>query len=235
MKLRSPLGRVAPALPRIFDALCAAGGLILLAPLFALLALLILCDDGRPVFFSQERVGRNGKRFRIWKLRTMRAGSRGVAITAAGDRRVTRTGRVLRKFKLDELPQLFNVLRGDMSLVGPRPEMPEYVQTGAPIWQAVLQVQPGITDLASLVYREEEEILGASSDPEATYRNQVLPAKLLLNLEYLRARSFRRDFKLILLSIGYSLFPRKIDPDSICRALCAGASCRATATVKRDL
>lgn len=235
MKLLKPWRWTLPGLPRIFDALCAAGGLIVLAPLFAILAPVILLDDGRPVFFSQERVGRTGKRFRIWKLRTMRAGSRGIAITAAGDRRVTRSGRVLRKYKLDELPQLINVLRGDMSLVGPRPEMPEYVQTGAPIWQAVLQVQPGITDLASLVYREEEEILGASADPETTYRNQVLPAKLLLNLEYLRVRSFRRDLKLILLSIGYSLFPRKIDPDSICRALCAAGSCRATATVKRDL
>lgn len=212
-----------PTLPRVFDVICAAAGLMILAPLFAVLAVLILCDDGRPVFFGQTRIGRNGRRFRIWKLRTMRAGSRGIAVTASGDARITRVGRALRKFKLDELPQLFNVLKGDMSLVGPRPEMPEYVQTEAPIWQAVLQVQPGITDLASLVYRDEEQILGASTDPEGTYRNQVLPAKLLLNLAYLRSRTFRRDLRLILMTIGYSFFPRRIDPDSICRAFRAGA------------
>ncbi len=212
-----------PTRSRIFDVVCAAAGVLLLAPVFAALALLILCDDGRPVFFSQVRIGRNGSRFRIWKLRSMRAGSRGSSVTAAGDSRVTRVGKVLRKFKLDELPQLFNVLRGEMSLVGPRPEMPEYVQPEVPIWQAVLQVQPGITDLASLVYRDEERILGAAADPDTLYRNQVLPAKLLLNLAYLRTRSFGRDLKLILLTICYSLLPKKIDPDSICRAFRAGA------------
>ncbi len=212
-----------PALARAFDIVCAAGGLLLLAPVFGALALLVLCDDGAPVFFDHTRIGKGGARFRMWKFRTMRAGSRGSAITAAGDLRVTRVGRVLRRFKLDELPQLLNVLKGEMSLVGPRPEVPEYVQTDVPIWQAVLQVRPGITDLASLVYRNEEQILGASLDPETAYRNQVLPAKLLLNLAYLRSRSFLRDLKLILLTIRYSLFPKKIDPDSICRAFSAGA------------
>jgi lipopolysaccharide/colanic/teichoic acid biosynthesis glycosyltransferase len=110
-----------------------------------------------------------------------------------------------------------------MSFVGPRPEMPEYVQADAPIWQAVLQVQPGITDLASLIYRNEEQILGDSVDPESTYRNQVLPAKLMLNLAYLRARSFRRDLKLILMTVRYSFLPKRIDPDSICRTFRAGA------------
>ena len=212
-----------PSARRLFDAVCAAAGMLLLAPLFAVLAVLILCDDGRPVFFNQIRIGRMGKRFRIWKLRTMRAGSRGSAVTAVGDCRITRAGAVLRRFKLDELPQLFNVLRGDMSLVGPRPEVPEYVHLDAPIWQAVLQVRPGITDLASLIYRDEERMLGASGDPETVYRNQVLPAKLLLNLSYLRSRSFRQDLKLILLTVRYSFLPRKIDPDRICRTFSAGA------------
>ena len=113
------------------------------------------------------RVGRRGKLFRIWKFRTMRPNGKGGLITAAGDKRVTRTGAVLRRFKLDELPQLFNVLKGDMSLVGPRPEVPECVQLEAPIWQAVLQVRPGVTDLATLMYRDEEALLGTSSDPES--------------------------------------------------------------------
>ena len=171
------------AFKRLFDVICAAIGLLFLTPLFAILALLIVLRDGAPVLFSQTRIGRNGKPFRIWKFRTMRAGSRGSVITAAGDDRVTRTGAALRKHKLDELPQLFNVLKGDMSLVGPRPEVPEHVQLAAPIWQAILQVRPGITDLASLIYRDEEQVLGASRDPDAFYREQVLPSKLLLNLE----------------------------------------------------
>jgi lipopolysaccharide/colanic/teichoic acid biosynthesis glycosyltransferase len=164
-------------------------------------------------------VGRRGKPFRIWKFRTMRAGSRGNVITAAGDRRVTRSGAVLRKLKLDELPQLFNVLKGDMSLVGPRPEVPEYVQLDAPIWQAVLQVRPGVTDLATLLYRDEEKLLGAARDPNAMYRETVLPAKLALNLGYLQSRSFRRDLKLILLTIRYSFFPKRFDPDLIKRTI----------------
>jgi len=210
-------------IPRLVDLLLAGAALLLLAPLFAALALLVLCNDGRPVFFSQTRVGRHGARFRIWKFRTMRTGSAGIMVTAAHDTRITHVGKLLRKFKLDELPQLLNVLRGEMSLVGPRPEVPEYVQPGAPIWHAVLQVQPGITDLASLIYRNEEEILANSQDPETTYRNQVLPAKLMLNLAYLRSRSIRSDFKLILLTIRYVLFPRKVDPDWICRTFRAEA------------
>jgi lipopolysaccharide/colanic/teichoic acid biosynthesis glycosyltransferase len=198
---------------------CAAAGLLFLLPVMAVLAAAILLDDGWPVFFGQTRVGKRGKPFRIWKFRTMRAGSRGNAITAAGDRRITRSGAVLRRLKLDELPQLFNVLTGDMSLVGPRPEVPEYVQLEAPIWQAVLQVRPGVTDLASLLYRDEEQLLGAAPDPNALYRETVLPAKLALNLGYLQSRSFWRDLKLILLSIRYSLFPKRFDADLIKRTV----------------
>jgi len=203
------------ALYRFFDLTCAATGLLFLMPAMAAIAAAILCDDGPPVFFRQTRVGRSGKPFRIWKFRTMRAGSRGTTITAAGDSRVTRVGSILRRFKLDELPQLINVLKGDMSLVGPRPEVPEYVQVEAPIWQAVLQVRPGITDLATLIYRYEERLLGTSGDPNAMYRETVLPAKLILNLGYLRSRSFLRDLKLILLTIRYSFFPQTFDADLI--------------------
>src|SRR5581483_479619 len=129
---------------RVCDVLCAAAGLVVLAPLFGALALLILLRDGRPVLFSQTRVGRFGKSFRIWKFRTMRVGEKGSAVTASGDSRVTATGVRLRRLKLDELPQLVNVLKGDMSLIGPRPELPEFVDTSSPIWQAVLQIRPGI-------------------------------------------------------------------------------------------
>ena len=218
------MGRLRTGIERLVETACAATGLLLLAPVLAVLALLILWDDGPPVLFSQRRVGRRGKLFTIWKFRTMHAGAPGSAITASGDRRVTRFGAWLRKFKLDELPQLFNVLKGDMSLIGPRPEVPEYVQLDSPLWQAVLQVRPGITDLATLLHRDEEKILGASADPNAFYRESVLPAKLRLNMAYLRARSFWRDLNLIFLTLRYSLFPDKFDRNHVRKILGMGAT-----------
>jgi lipopolysaccharide/colanic/teichoic acid biosynthesis glycosyltransferase len=203
---------------RLFDAVSASAGLVLLLPVFAVLALAIVLDDGPPVLFRQTRIGRGGRPFRLWKFRTMRVGSRGRAITAAGDHRVTRVGAALRKWKLDELPQLFNVLVGDMSLVGPRPEVPEFVEPDSPVWDAVLKVRPGITDLATLFYRSEERLLGAARDPVAFYRETVLPAKLRLNLKYMASRSFAQDLRLIWLSIRYSLFPAGFDAERIRRS-----------------
>ena len=203
---------------RLFDAVSASAGLVLLLPVFAVLAVAIVLDDGPPVLFRQTRIGRGGRPFRLWKFRTMRVGSRGRAITAAGDHRVTRVGAALRKWKLDELPQLFNVLVGDMSLVGPRPEVPEFVEPDSPVWDAVLKVRPGITDLATLFYRSEERLLGAARDPVAFYRETVLPAKLRLNLKYMASRSFAQDLRLIWLSIRYSLFPAGFDAERIRRS-----------------
>jgi lipopolysaccharide/colanic/teichoic acid biosynthesis glycosyltransferase len=207
---------------RLFDVACSTAGLLLLSPVLAGVALMIIFDDGRPVLFNQMRVGRNGTLFRIWKFRTMRLGIAGNVITTAGDSRVTRAGKTLRKFKLDELPQLFNVLKGDMSLVGPRPEVPEYVQVDAPIWRLVLRFRPGVTDLATLLYRDEERILGTCGDPNAFYRASVLPAKLILNLAYHLSRSFGQDLRLIFLTIRYSLFPESFDPDLIKRTFGIG-------------
>jgi lipopolysaccharide/colanic/teichoic acid biosynthesis glycosyltransferase len=209
--------RLSPAFQRFFDTACSAAGLLFLAPVLGGIALVIVLDDGLPVFFTQTRVGRKGKPFRIWKFRTMRSGSHGSKITAAGDGRITRAGAILRKYKLDELPQLLNVFKGDMSLVGPRPEVPEHVRVEAAEWQTVLHVRPGITDLATLVYRDEELILGASGDPDTFYRESVLPAKLLLNIAYLISRSFLLDLKLIFLTIRSSLFAESLDPDLIKR------------------
>jgi lipopolysaccharide/colanic/teichoic acid biosynthesis glycosyltransferase len=211
------------AMRRLFDLTCAGAGLVLLSPILALIALTILLSDGPPVFFRQTRVGRHGRPFSIWKFRTMRTCVRGSAITAAGDPRITKIGAMLRHHKLDELPQLINVLTGDMSVVGPRPEMAEYVELDAPIWRKVLQARPGITDLATLLSRDEENILVAGSDLEALYREHVLPTKLALNVSYLRSRSFSQDIKLILLTIRYSLFPGEFDPDSIKKAFHADA------------
>jgi lipopolysaccharide/colanic/teichoic acid biosynthesis glycosyltransferase len=214
--------RLSHAFAKVFDVMCSAAGLILLLPVFAGVAVAITLDDGLPVLFSQTRVGRNGKLFRIWKFRTMRRCSQGSVITASGDARITRSGARLRKYKLDELPQLLNVLKGDMSLIGPRPEVPEHVQFHAPTWQAILQVRPGITDLATLLYRDEEKILGACHDPDAFYRESVLPTKLSWNLAYLLSRSFWLDLKLIVLTIRFSLLPQGFNPDQIKRTFAAG-------------
>ena len=214
--------RLWQAFGRAFDVTCSAAGLLLLLPVFAEVAVAIILDDGLPVLFSQTRVGRNGKLFRIWKFRTMRRGSQGSVITASGDARVTRAGARLRKYKLDELPQLLNVLKGDMSLIGPRPEVPEHVQFQAPMWQAILQVRPGITDLATLLYRDEERILGTCQNADTLYRESVLPAKLFWNLAYLRSRSFWQDLKLIFLTIRFSLFPQGFNPDLVKRTFAAG-------------
>jgi lipopolysaccharide/colanic/teichoic acid biosynthesis glycosyltransferase len=215
-------GKKQAAMKRALDITMATAGLLVLMPVFASLALIILWREGSPVLFSQTRVGLGGRHFRIWKFRTMRPVD-GAAITAAGDSRITRTGARLRKYKLDELPQLFNVLEGDMSLVGPRPEIPEYVEPGAPMWRDVLQVRPGITDLASLVYRDEEELLGASPYPDRLYRECILPLKLDLNLSYLRSRSLARDLRLIWLTIRYSVWRKGFDPELIQKTFGSGA------------
>ncbi len=196
---------------RAFDLVMSAILLAAACPLMAAIAMAILWDDGRPVLFRQRRVGRHGEPFTILKFRSMRMRRGGPEITSRGDHRVTRTGRFLRRYKLDELPQLWNVLRGEMSLVGPRPEVPRYVDPAEPAWRRVHLVRPGITDLATLVYRDEELILSGFPDPERGYLDTVLPAKLALNLEYLDRRSPSRDLRLLALTVCYSFWPGRFD------------------------
>jgi lipopolysaccharide/colanic/teichoic acid biosynthesis glycosyltransferase len=207
-------------LPRMFDVSIAFLTLVALAPVLAALALIILATEGRPVLFRQTRIGKRGRPFLILKFRTMRpcSGPQS-AITIADDSRVTRTGRWLRKLKLDELPQFVNVLRGDMSLIGPRPEVPEYVQLDNPLWRAVLQSAPGITDLASLAFRHEEVMLRPAADADAYYRSSILPVKLRLNLSYQESRTLSRDLKLLWLTARYSFFPRGYDRERVLRSL----------------
>ena len=184
---------------RLFDLLASLAGLILLAPLFALAALWIRCDSPGPVFFRQQRVGRHGQLFAIYKFRTMTHAPADTAqLTVGRDRRITGAGHFLRKHKLDELPQLINVLQGTMSLVGPRPEVPRYVACYPPEVRAiVLSVAPGITDWASILYREENAILGRAADPERAYLETILPAKLDYYVRYVRERSFWTDLRII--------------------------------------
>jgi lipopolysaccharide/colanic/teichoic acid biosynthesis glycosyltransferase len=158
-------------------ALCAVG------PVIGALAVLVRLDSPGPAFFVQTRVGRNRRPLKIFKLRSMVANSSGPAVTAAGDSRITRVGRLLRKTKLDELPQLLNVVKGEMSLVGPRPEAERYVRHYRPEWERLLQVRPGITDLASLVFRDEEALLAGAEDRERAYIEAIMPAKLKVALE----------------------------------------------------
>jgi len=189
------------------DCCCSALALVILSPVLLLIAVAVLLETGRPVLFRQTRVGRGGTTFALLKFRTMIIGAKGLAITARGDSRITRTGRFLRKYKLDELPQLWNVVRGDMSLVGPRPEVPEFVETHSPIWRSVLRVRPGITDPASIAYRNEEELLAQAPDPIPFYREQVLPAKLALNVAYLQKRTLWLDVRVILQTARCAFFP----------------------------
>lgn len=183
---------------RGFDIICAALGLALLAPLLLVLALWVKLDSAGPVFFRQERVGRHGRPFLIHKFRTMRADNAGPQITVGADPRITRSGAFLRHYKLDELPQLWDVLRGAMSLVGPRPEVPKYVAMyPEELRQLVLSVRPGITDPASLRFRNESERLAAAADPEREYIEVVMPAKLALAADYVKQASLGGDLRLI--------------------------------------
>ena len=183
---------------RALDVVAASCGLLVLSPLFALIALLIKSDSPGPIFFRGERIGRNGQLFGVYKFRTMIADAfqHGPGITATGDPRVTRVGYFLRRTKLDEFPQLINVLRGNMSLVGPRPEDPRYVALYTAVQRRVLSVRPGITSLASVRFRHEETML-QGEDWERAYREEVLPAKLQIELEYLEHRSVWRDLGII--------------------------------------
>jgi lipopolysaccharide/colanic/teichoic acid biosynthesis glycosyltransferase len=183
----------------VLDLALAIPALILLAPILAVLALGILATMGRPVCFVQERVGLDGRRFRLLKLRSMRPAAGGIPITGRGDPRVTPLGRFLRASKLDELPQLFNVLSGRMSIVGPRPEVPKYVENYSPTERRVLQVRPGLTDPASLAFRDEEVLLGnvPAAEREAVYVQTILPRKLALSLQYIERASPGYDLGLI--------------------------------------
>lgn len=189
---------------RLFDLVASGLGLLVLAPFLLLVALAVKLDSAGPVFFRQERVGRHGKTFRIHKFRTMvtDAERRGPQITVGADARVTRVGEILRKYKLDELAQLIDVFVGDMSLVGPRPEVPRYVAyypTG--LREIILSVKPGITDWASIKYKDESEILGKSHDPHVAYVNDVLPVKIRYYVDYVNGRSFFVDIRIIFATI----------------------------------
>ncbi|NLO01122.1 MAG: sugar transferase [Bacteroidales bacterium] len=188
-------------LKRLFDLFVSLVGIIVLLPVFLIIALLVKIKTPGPLFFVQQRVGRYGKLFRLVKFRTMLAGQKGNNITVKGESRITPLGAFLRKYKLDELPELWNVLKGDMSFVGPRPDVPGYADRLKGEERKILELRPGITGPASMKYSNEEELLAQQPDP-VKYNNEVIwPDKVRINLEYLRNRNFRFDLKMIIYTV----------------------------------
>ena len=197
-------------LPRLVDAAIALAGLVIVAPLIALSAIAVAITSRGPVIFRQKRMGRKGRTFTMYKLRTMTAASVGPQVTAGDDPRVTPIGKFLRKTKLDELPELWNILKGDMSLIGPRPEVPRYIDLDDPVWRLVLEARPGIADPMTLRLRNEEALLvEVEGDREQFYLETLLPFKLEGYLDYLQARSWRSDLKVLWQTIVAVALPYK--------------------------
>lgn len=188
---------------RIFDLLVSSIAILLLLPFFILVAIFIALDSKGNVIYAQDRVGRNKVTFRLFKFRTMctNADKQGLLTVGDHDSRITRVGYWLRKYKIDELPQLFNILKGDMSFVGPRPEVSKYVELYDASQQRVLSVKPGITDWASIEYIDENELLASASDPEMYYKTKIIPRKIIQNLRYIDHKNLWVDLKIILLTI----------------------------------
>jgi lipopolysaccharide/colanic/teichoic acid biosynthesis glycosyltransferase len=225
------MSRTVDTARRALDVAVSGASLAALAPLLAVLAVLVRATSPGPAFFVQKRVGKDGRLFDLVKLRTMVADApaRGGALTSPGDPRVTRVGAWLRRWKLDELPQLVNVLRGDMSLVGPRPEVPRYVRGYSARERAVLGVRPGITDPASLEYADEAAVLARFDDCERAYVETVLPAKLALSLAYLERRTLRSDLGVLLRSVLRLARGGRAHPDTRHTAQDAGRRTRRAA------
>lgn len=196
-RIVTPPSAATMACKRAFDILCSLLGLVVLSPVLLVVSVLVAVTSPGGVFFRQERIGKDGRPFRIFKFRSMRKDNAGLKITTGNDSRITPVGRFLRKSKIDELPQLINVLVGDMSFVGPRPEVADYVDLYTPYQRQVLLVRPGITGLASIRFRNENDLLTASDDPNRTYVEQIMPRKIDLDLEYIPHASVFYDIKLI--------------------------------------
>lgn len=197
---------------RIFDLVISSVSLLILSPFLALAALFIKMESKGPILYRQLRVGLNEKPFYIYKFRTMEVGAdeKGLPITGVDDPRLTGVGKFLRKIKLDEMPQLLNVLKGDMSLVGPRPEVPKYIKLYTDEQKKILTVKPGMTDPATIYFRDEEGLLARAEDKESFYINQIMPMKMKLYLHYIENRSLFYDIKLILLEILALILPQAI-------------------------
>ncbi len=202
-------------LPRIVEVPVAMVGLLLLSPVLLVAAVAIKATSRGPVLFKQRRIGQGGRHFTLLKLRTMREGGKGPRVTASGDARVTAVGTLLRHLKIDEIPELWNVVRGEMSFVGPRPEVPEYVNAEDEQWQRILRVRPGITDPITIQLRNEESVIAAGGgDPERFYREVLQPFKLIGYRSYLDRRSWRSDLRVLWQTLLVVLLPGSVNPPS---------------------
>ncbi len=218
--MKPPIGN---GLPRCIEGTTAFAALVILTPLLVVIALLVAMTSRGPILFRHRRVGKDGRRFEMLKFRTMRTDQSGPGVTKQGDPRITLVGRILRKTKLDELPELWNVVRGDMSLVGPRPEAAQYVELSESLWREILSVRPGITDPMTLHLRNEEELLAASgANYEAFYRQFLLPYKLRGYREYLNTRTWKDDVAVLWLTVVSVILPTRApapSPDKILSSL----------------
>lgn len=201
-------------IPRIYETLFALAVILALVPFFFFVAASIKFSSKGGVFFSQVRIGRSGRKFKIYKFRTMRPVVGAVNLTGSGDSRVTSVGKFLRKFKIDELPQLWNVVRGDMSFVGPRPEVPEYVDLKNPLWQEILSVRPGLTDPVTLRLRNEEDLLAEAEDKESFYKYTLQPFKLRGWAWFVREKSWKTDIQILARTFAAILVPQIAPPPS---------------------
>lgn len=201
-------------IPRHFEVALAICGLIITVPVLLIAAVFIRLESRGQVLFRQKRIGMNGKTFTLFKLRTMALSKTGLMITAADDQRVTTIGRILRKSKIDELPELWNVLRGDMSFVGPRPEVPEFVDLNDPVWREILVHRPGITDPVTLRLRNEEQLLAQVSDRERYYREVIQPYKLRGYANFVRDKSWKTDIRIIGRTLKAVAFPQTVKTPS---------------------
>lgn len=202
-------------LPRVFDVAFAICGLIVTAPVVLLAAILIRIEGKGPIVFRQLRIGKGKKAFTLFKLRSMYVGTEGALVTAARDKRVTRIGRLIRRTKIDELPELWNVIRGDMSIVGPRPEVPDLVNVNDPIWEEVLSVRPGLTDPVTLRLRNEEALLAHFREDEEFYSEILQPYKLQGYLRFISDRTWKTDLKVIFETCIAIVFPQTAKPPTV--------------------
>lgn len=207
--------RILPiSIPRNVEIFLAVCGLVLFAPVFIVTAVMITLDSRGPIMFRQRRVGRHGRIFTLFKLRTMKLAEQGPMITAADDMRVTRVGAILRRTKVDELPELWNVLIGDMSFVGPRPEVENFVDMNDPIWVEVLTHRPGITDPVTLRLRNEEQLLAQVHDKERYYREVIQPYKLRGYANFIRTKSWKTDLRIVARTLKAVVLPRSVKAPS---------------------
>lgn len=204
--------RLTLLLKRMFDILVSFIMILVLSPVILILSVLIIADSGFPVFFRQERMGKDGKIFRIFKFRTMKNNSATAdGITLYNDKRVTKIGAFLRKYRLDEIPQLFNIIKGEMSFVGPRPDLPKYYTVDDYGYKSVLLVRPGVTGEATLKFKDEDKILSTSENPEKTYTEEIFPQKVRLNIDYIKRISILYDLKIMMNTVIDVFFRKEKD------------------------